>query len=160
MVFINNLSYAIKWNGTWRKWDACTKAQLESSNASDARGPLNQYDPLHPSWILLCPEFCHSPQGPLGKRWRKSSECSFVGCTFYSKLLTFRLMPSEGWFVFQRWEHKSNYLFPPTSYKFCILTLMSKKKGYRGKGVREAENSRTFDFLGLFSQLWEEVRER
>lgn len=35
---------------------------------------------------------------------------------------------------------------------------MAKRK--RGKGMREAENSRTFDISGLFSQLWEEMRKR
>lgn len=34
---------------------------------------------------------------------------------------------------------------------------MAKKERYRGKGAREAINSRTSDDSGLLDQLWAEV---
>ena len=46
------------------------------------------------------------------------------------------------------------------SCKSWILTLMAKKERYRGKGAREAINSRTSDDSGLLNQLWAEVWER
>lgn len=100
----------------------------------------------------------------MGKRPRKVSECSCLARWFFDstpqcRTLPFRLALMEDCFIFLEREPKSNNPFPFISCKSWILTLVAKKDRHRGKGVRETENSRIFDSLGLFSQMWGEMRE-
>lgn len=62
-------------------------------------------------------------------------------------------------FVFQRWEIKSHHVLCRMSCRSWMLTLMTKKERYRGKGVRQAVNWRVFDNSDLLNQWWEEVWE-
>ena len=112
-------------------------------------------------WALI---HTHTHTHTYTKRHRKLSECSFIDWDFASKLqcriLPFRLVPVAWCFVFQRWEIKSHHVLSHMSCISWMLTLMTKKERYRGKGVREAVNWRVVDNSDLLNQFWEEVWER